>query len=66
LGFQGGFKPNGTNRGRAFCGARWAGLSRVFDYSPHHEPFHYYAQTANPGHLPLSAPDKVGYTESSI
>lgn len=61
--FQGGFKPNGTKRGKAFCGARSAGPSRVFDYSPHHEPFQYYAQTANPGHLPPSAADKVGYTD---
>ena len=22
------------------------------DYSPHHEPFQYYASTANPHHLP--------------
>jgi phospholipase C len=61
--FQGGFKPNGTKRGKAFCGARSAGPGRVFDYSPHHEPFQYYAQTANPEHLPASAPEKVGYTD---
>ncbi len=61
--FQGGFKPNGTKRGKAFCGARSAGPGRVFDYSPHHEPFQYYAQSANPRHLPPSAPDKVGHAD---
>jgi phospholipase C len=58
--FQGGFAPNGTRHGKAFCGAHSGGAGRVADYSPHHEPFQYYAQTANPAHLPPSAPERIG------
>jgi phospholipase C len=63
--FQGGFKPNGRKHGRAFCGAKSGGADRVFDYSPHHEPFQYYAQTANPEHLPPSSPDKIGQDDQA-
>jgi len=58
--FEGGFKPNGRKHGKAFCGAKSGGADRVFDYMPHHEPFQYYAQTANPEHLPPSSPDMIG------
>ncbi|HEY8677581.1 MAG TPA: alkaline phosphatase family protein [Candidatus Dormibacteraeota bacterium] len=30
------------------------------DYIPHHEPFQYYASTANPGHLRPISPDTIG------
>ncbi len=63
--FQGGFKPNGTKHGKAFCGAKSGGADRVFDYSPHHEPFQYYAQTANPAHLPPSVPEKIGLPDQA-
>jgi len=33
------------------------------DYVPHHEPFQYYASTANPGHLPPSSVDMIGQTD---
>jgi phospholipase C len=58
--FEGGFKPSGAIKGRAVCDAVSAGANRIRDYSPHHEPFQYYAQTANPRHLPRSAPDRIG------
>jgi phospholipase C len=61
--FQGGFAPIGKKHGKAFCGAHSAGPGRVADYSAHHEPFQYYAQTANPEHLPPSAPDQVGLND---
>ncbi len=55
--FQGGFSPTGTDpQGRAICGAHHTGLPgddavTVFgDYVPHHEPFEYFAQSANPHH----------------
>ena len=35
------------------------------DYIPHHEPFQYYASTANPHHLPPSSPDKIGQTDQA-
>jgi phospholipase C len=61
--FEGGFAPTGQRHGKAYCGAKSGGPGRVFDYVPHHEPFQYYAQTANPAHLPPSSADQVGRTD---
>ena len=36
-----------------------------FDYIPHHEPFQYYPQTANPKHLPPSHPTLIGRTDQA-
>ncbi|HVB10643.1 MAG TPA: alkaline phosphatase family protein, partial [Bacillota bacterium] len=58
--FEGGFRPTamngGTNANLAVCGAssKNVGGATVSDYIPHHEPFQYYASTANPHHLPPS------------
>ncbi len=35
------------------------------DYIPHHEPFQYYASTANPHHLPPSSPAAIGHTDQA-
>ena len=35
------------------------------DYIPHHEPFQYYASTANPHHLPPSSVAKIGKTDQA-
>jgi phospholipase C len=35
------------------------------DYSPHHEPFEYYASTANPMHLPPTSVSMVGQTDQA-
>ncbi len=35
------------------------------DYIPHHEPFQYYASTANPGHLPPSAVAMIGRADQA-
>src|SRR5947209_11680758 len=35
------------------------------DYSPHHEPFQYFASTANPHHLPPSSPNMIGQTDQA-
>jgi phospholipase C len=32
----------------------------TLDYSPHHEPFQYFASTSNPQHLPPTSIDKIG------
>ena len=53
--FQGGFRPTSqAGRQTAVCGATHTNVGGVLvpDYSPHHEPFQYYASTANPHHLP--------------
>jgi phospholipase C len=39
------------------------GGSAVTDYSPHHEPFGYYASTANPMHLPPTSVAAIGHTD---
>ena len=51
--FQGGFRN---------CAQSHANLAGVVskDYIPHHEPFQYYAATANPAHLPPASVDTIG------
>jgi phospholipase C len=39
------------------------GGSEVTDYIPHHEPFQYYASTANPMHLPPTSVAMIGHTD---
>jgi phospholipase C len=65
--FQGGFKPSGQTGGKAVCGTTHTnvGGASVTDYSAHHEPFQYYAQTANPHHLPPTSVAAVGTTDQA-
>ncbi|MFI1915202.1 phospholipase C [Nocardia sp. NPDC020380] len=77
--FEGGFKPTDTRNGKAICGANHnVGVAlggtgktgdKAFgtkdDYIPHHEPFQFYASTANPHHLPPSAVDKIGQSDQA-
>ena len=35
------------------------------DYSPHHNPFQYYASTANPHHLPPSSVRAIGHSDQA-
>jgi phospholipase C len=67
--FQGGFaSPNyvsgqpKTDDLSAVCTGTHQNIggATVKDYSPHHEPFQYYASTANPQHLPPTSVAKVG------
>jgi phospholipase C len=67
--FQGGFaSPNyvsgqpSTDDLSAVCtGAHNnIGGASILDYSPHHEPFQYYPQTANPQHLPPTSIAMIG------
>jgi phospholipase C len=37
----------------------------VGDYSAHHQPFQYYASTANPAHLPPSSIAEIGQTDQA-
>ncbi len=62
--FQGGFAPSArTANGTPVCGKSHTNIGGVSqtDYSPHHEPFQYYASTANPSHLPPAGLAEVGH-----
>ena len=41
------------------------GGETVTDYIPHHEPFQYYASTANPMHLPPTSVAMVGHSDQA-
>jgi phospholipase C len=61
--FQGGFAPTSrTAQGVPVCGRAHNNIvgASVTDYSAHHEPFQYYASTANPNHLPPANLAEVG------
>jgi phospholipase C len=60
--FQGGFTPTSVVNGTSICAAttpRLDGVS-VAAYSAHHNPFEYYAHSANPHHTPPANLDEVG------
>jgi phospholipase C len=40
-------------------------VSEELDYVPHHEPFQFYASTANPAHLPPTSLNEIGYTDQA-
>ena len=69
--FQGGFAPTaawpGTPGTYAVCGATHQNIGGFSsgDYIPHHNPFSYYASTANPHHLPPSSVQAVGTTDQA-
>jgi phospholipase C len=60
--FQGGFHRTGVTAGVAKCEASHVNSDgkQDPDYTPHHEPFQYYASTSNPHHLPPTSPDAIG------
>ncbi len=73
--FQGGFAPTSTSLPPTgdpavqlpVCGAAHAniGAGTSNDYSAHHNPFEYYASTANPAHLAPSSLAQIGYTDQA-
>jgi phospholipase C len=73
--FEGGFAPTGTSdapgstQALPVCGSAHANIggptTLTNDYVPHHEPFQYYASTANPAHLPPSSLAEIGYTDQA-
>jgi phospholipase C len=69
--FQGGFAPTTTaadsSTGFAQCNAEHQNIggAEVTDYVPHHDPFQYYASTANPHHLPPSSEAAIGHTDQA-
>ena len=56
--FEGGF----DNPAQTHIGANGAPKA---DYIPHHEPFQYYSQTANPTHKPPTSVKMIGYTDQA-
>lgn len=65
--FQGGFNlsivnPNHTTGCKRSSTSKLTGVTKN-DYIPHHEPFQYYASTANLKHLPPTAP--IGQTDQA-
>jgi phospholipase C len=67
--FQGGFaspgyvpgKPSTDDLSKVCTGTHNnIGGASQNDYNPHHEPFQYYASTANPRHLPPTSISKIG------
>ena len=66
--FEGGFKPSSRNSdGTAVCASTHVNIGgeTVSDYIPHHEPFQYYASTANPHHLPPGSVMAIGHTDQA-
>ncbi len=68
-GFDDGFVPGqGTAPTTAqICSEQHSdvGGENVVDYIPHHEPFQYYASTANPMHLPPTSVAMVGHNDQA-
>jgi phospholipase C len=66
--FQGGFRPSSVLAGHATCASAHrnvGGGAALIDYSPHHEPFMYYASTANPHHLAPSSTAAIGHDDQA-
>ena len=66
--FAGGFRPASWEpNGDAVCGGSQANAAGgvVSDYLPHHEPFQYYASTANRHHVPPSSVGAIGTTDEA-
>jgi phospholipase C len=69
--FQGGFAPSTTaadsSTGFAQCSTSHPNIGGVpvTDYVAHHDPFQFYASTANPHHLPPSSERAIGHTDQA-
>lgn len=72
--FQGGFaspgyvpgKPKTDNLSQVCAGShKNIGGATVTDYIPHHEPFQYYAATANPLHKPPTSIKMIGHQDQA-
>jgi phospholipase C len=65
--FQGGFTPSSVVNGKAVCATAHANVigASTADYVQHHEPFQYYASTANPHHLPPTSVAMVGHQDQA-
>ncbi|MCU1573738.1 MAG: alkaline phosphatase family protein [Micrococcaceae bacterium] len=65
--FQGGFTPttaassDGSTPAACLSSHVNAAGAATVDYSPHHQPFQYYASTSNPHHLPPASEAEIGH-----
>ena len=61
--FQGGFTPSSVVNGKAVCATKTNRLDGTPEtaYSPHHEPFEYYASTSNPHHIAPASLSEIGH-----
>ncbi|WP_349898861.1 phospholipase C [Parafrigoribacterium soli] len=63
--FQGGFAPttpaSGSTPAACLASHTNAAGATVVDYSPHHQPFQYYASTANPHHVAPASDAEIGH-----
>jgi phospholipase C len=61
--FQGGFKPSAVVSGKAQCNTTTNRLDGTPEtaYSAHHNPFEYYASTANIHHTPPASLGEIGH-----
>ncbi|HLH33560.1 MAG TPA: alkaline phosphatase family protein [Alloacidobacterium sp.] len=67
--FEGGFdltkkNPNGTTGCKRSHTSAITGVAKA-DYIPHHQPFQYYASTANPKHLRPTSVHRIGQTDQA-
>ncbi len=73
--FQGGFAVDGNGLCSSSHPLEWFDRAigvdpasdplRFPDYVPHHDPFQYFASTANPRHLPPSSVEAIGHTDQA-
>jgi phospholipase C len=72
--FQGGFASSGyvpgkpqTDKLSKVCAEKHKNIAgeEVSDYIPHHEPFQFYASTANPEHLPPTSIAAIGHQDKA-
>ena len=68
--FQGGFdltitNPDGSTGCKRTHSSQTGAFPPKVDYIPHHEPFQYYASTANPTHARPSSVSKIGSTDAA-
>lgn len=61
--FQGGFTPSSVVAGKAVCATTTNRIDGTPEtaYSSHHNPFDYYAATANPHHTPPASIAEIGH-----
>ena len=68
-GFDDGYVPGHGNAPDHSAGLlrtpRNVGGAKVTDYIPHHDPFEYFASTANPMHLPPTSVATVGHDDQA-
>jgi phospholipase C len=68
--FEGGFdltitNPNNTTGCKRSTSSQTGAFPPKVDYIPHHEPFQYYASTANLTHARPSSVSKIGFTDAA-